>query len=98
MTQPVLNTQSPMVDKNGKLIPPWNSFFQQFTQQAPAVVEAESPYTPNTKGTLILTGATTITLTRGAVSVSLTGERSIPISIGDTVSWTGNATAQFLAT
>lgn len=106
MTQLVPNTQSPIVTVTdskgnvigtGKLIPPWNSFFQQFTQAAPAAVKATSPYTPNVKGALILTGASAISLTRGSVTISLTGQRIIPLSIGDTVSWTGG-TAQFLST
>lgn len=97
MTQPLPNTQSAMVDKDGKVIPPWNSFFQQLVQAAPAVVTVtKNPYTANTKGNLIVSGATTITLTRGKVAISLTGQKIIPISIGDTVSWTGPATAQFL--
>lgn len=97
MTQPVANLQAPLVDKSGKIIPPWNSFFQQFTQSAPAVVNVtQKPYTANTKGVLILTGATAITLTRGNVNINLTGQRIIPISIGDTVTWSGAATAQFL--
>lgn len=97
MTLPVPNLRSALVDKAGKLIPPWNSFFQQFVQPAPAVAAVPaSPFTANANGTIILTGATTVTLTRGNVAISLTGQRIIPISVGDTVSWTGPATAQFL--
>lgn len=104
MTQAVYSTQSAIVTvKNaqgavigsGYVIPPWNSFFQQFTQDAPAVADASSPYTPNAKGALILTGAGAITLTRGSVNITLTGQRIIPMSIGDTVAWTGG-TGQFL--
>ena len=86
------------MDKLGKVIPPWNSFFQQFTQKAPTVVDvAQNPYTPNIKGTVIIKGATTITLTRGLVNIVLTGQIIIPISIGDTLSWTGMPTSvQFL--
>jgi hypothetical protein len=96
-TNPVFNLNSPLVNKLGKIIPPWNSFFQQFTQKAPAVANVtQNPFTANAIGKLILTGATGITLTRGSVNIDLTGVRIIPISIGDTVSWSGNATAQFL--
>ena len=79
------------------LISPWNSFFQQFTQKAPAIVDVSSinPYTANALGKLFMTGATTITFTRGSVTINLTGVRIIPISIGDTVSWTGPGVAQF---
>lgn len=106
MTLPVPNLQAPLVTVKdskgnvigtGTLIPPWNSFFQQLVQPAPAVASVtQNPFTANAKGTIILTGATTITLIRGTVHISLTGQRIIPISIGDTVSWTGPATAQFL--
>lgn len=100
MTQPVYNMLAPFVkikDGFGYLISPWNSLFQQFTQSAPAVaaVTSTSPFTANINGKVILTGAVTITLTRGSVSVSLTGQRIIPVRIGDTVSWTGPATVQF---
>ena len=98
MTSPVVNLNAPLVDKSGKVIPPWNSFFQQFTQNAPTVVDvAISPYTPNVKGMVIIKGATTITLTRGLVDIILTGQIIIPMSIGDTLSWTGKPTSvQFL--
>lgn len=97
MTQPVPNLGAKLVDAMGYLIPPWNSFFQQLVQRAPAVaVVPASPFTANANGTVILTGATTISLTRGTVAISLTGQRIIPISVGDTVAWTGPATVQFL--
>ena len=97
MTNPVFNLNSPLVNKLGKIIPPWNSFFQQFTQTAPAVVDVTvSPYTPNAKGNVILTGATTVSLTRGTDVINLTGQRIVPVGIGDTVEWTGPATVQFL--
>lgn len=77
------------------LIPPWNSFFQQFTQNPPAVFDIDldtSPFiiTPNAHGTIILTGGTisNITLTRGNVDIDLTGQRIIPIRISDTLSVT----------
>ncbi len=100
-TNPVFNQNSPLVDiTTGKVVPPWNSFFQQFTQKAPKVVTvdvAATPYTPNTKGHVVIKGATTITLTRGLVNIVLTGQIIIPISIGDTLSWTGTPTSvQFL--
>lgn len=103
MTSPVPNLQAAIVNIRGGLgflVPPWNSFFQQFTQPAPAVANINvgaSPFTANAKGTLIIKGATTITLTRGGAIISLTGQIIIPISINDTVSWTGVPTSiQFL--
>jgi hypothetical protein len=98
MTLPVPNMQAPLVGKDGRLLSPWNSFFQQLVQQAPDVspVTDPSPFTANANGTVILTGAATVNLTRGNVIINLNGERIIPVRIGDTVSWTGAATVQFL--
>lgn len=101
MTLPVPNMQAPLVkiaNGLGFVIPPWNSFFQQFTQPAPAVADVTtSPFTANANGTLIIKGAATVTLTRGTVNISLTGNQIIPISIGDAISWTGVPTSiQFL--
>lgn len=97
MTLPVPNMTAALVDKLGKIIPPWNNFFQQLVQAAPAVatVTAASPFTANANGKVILTGAVTIDLTRGTDTVNLNGQRIIPVRIGDTVSWTGPATVQF---
>lgn len=99
MTRPLPNMNSALVDKLGKIIPPWNSWFQQFTQNAPAAVDVSTtnPFTANAMGTLIIQGAATITLTRGTIVINLTGQVIIPISIGDTISWTGVPTlVQFL--
>lgn len=101
MTQPVYNMLAPLVkikDGFGYLVSPWNSLFQQFTQPAPAVETVPtSPFTPNSNGTVIFTGgAPAITFTRGTVSIILTGQRVIPLSVGDTISWTGATTVQFL--
>lgn len=101
MTTPLPNMRQPMVqiiEGLGYLRPPWNSFFQQFVQPAPAVANAGlSPFTANAKGTVIFTGvAPSITLTRGNININVTGQRIIPISIGDTLTWTGSPTVQFL--
>lgn len=98
MTLPVPNLGARFVDKFGYLIPPWNSWFQQFSQRAPAVAPVTAnPFTANANGNLIIKGATTITFTRGTINISLTGQIIIPISVGDTVSWTGVPTSvQFL--
>lgn len=101
MTNPLPNQQSALVKVTGVLgfiIPPWNSFFQQLTQKAPAVTNVVlNPFTANANGTLIIIGATTLFLTRGLVTINLTGQVQVPISIGDTVSWTGIPTSvQFL--
>lgn len=102
MTQPVLNLNSAIATVRGGfayLMPPWNSFFQQFVQPAPAVSDipnSASPFTANANGTVILTGATTVNLIRGTITINLNGERIIPVSVGDTVTWTGPATVKFL--
>lgn len=88
---------SALVNKLGKIIPPWNSWFQQFSQAAPAVAAiTANPFIANANGTAILTGATTVSLTRGLTIINLTGQMIIPISIGDILGWTGPATVQFL--
>jgi len=108
MTLPVPNMQAAQVrvlNKSGQeigqgyVIPPWNSFFQQLVQQAPAVVDvnvADTPYTANANGRLIIIGAASITLTRGLVNINVSSSEIIPVSVGDTVSWTGAPTVQFL--
>lgn len=100
---PLPNMRAPLVsvkDNNGKelykgyILDPWNSYLQQFGQVAPtsAPVTGPSPfsYTANTKGNFIVIGGTVsvITLTRGTTSFNLTGEKIIPISIGDTITIT----------
>jgi len=101
MTLPVPNMQAAIARVKGGvafIIPPWNSFFQQFVQPAPAVASVTtSPFTANANGTVIFTGgAPVITLTRGTDNIVLTGQRIIPISVGDTVTWVGATTVQFL--
>lgn len=103
MTQPVLNLNSPIgevkKDARGRLvtylIAPWNSFFQQFVQPAPAVATIEltgSPFkfTPNVNGNLIVSGGvvSNISLMRGIDTIDLTGEKIIPTAINDSVSIT----------
>jgi hypothetical protein len=82
----------------GFLIKPWNTFFQQFVQQAPIVSTISgTSFTANINGTVIFTGgAPVITLTRGTDNIVLTGQRIVPVSVGDTVSWVGATTVQFL--
>lgn len=99
-TRPVLNLTSAVVEVKGNkgyLISPWNSFFQQFVQQAPAIQSIMiNPFQANQNGTVIITG-TNIILTRGLITINLgTGQKIIPISIGDVISWSGGATVQFL--
>ena len=98
-TRPVPSIVSPIVDiLTGKLTGPWAQFFQQFVQKAPIIIDVSSlsPYTANQLGTIIITGGTTIKLTRGKVVIALAnGQAIIPISIGDTISW-ASGTVKFL--
>lgn len=95
----VPNLLSPLVDKLGRVLSPWNSFFQKFTANAVAVTGVPNPFVANTQGCLIFTGVTgTVILTRGTYTVDLTGERIIPMAVGDEVSWSGGPAVQFLGT
>jgi hypothetical protein len=97
MSVKVYNQNAPLVDpKTGKIVPPWNSFFQDSTQAPPAVAVVSvgaSPfsYTPNIKGQVVITGGTVsdISIVRGTVSISLfnstANARVVLASIADTV-------------
>lgn len=93
----------------GYVIPPWNSWFQQFSQSAPSVATIAvgvSPfsYTANSNGNLIISGGTVsnISLIRGTTTIVIATStaipRIVPISIGDTVrvTYTVLPTLQFL--
>lgn len=80
--------------KNGKtfITTVWHSFLQQFTQAPAGVVSlsvSASPYSYEAKepGTIVLVGGTitALALIRGAVSIDITGQRIIPVSIKDIV-------------
>lgn len=116
LTIPVPNLNAPIarveISINGRkiegqayLIPPWNNYFQQFTQNPPAAMSVEldgSPFsiTPNAHGTLFIIGGTIsqILLIRGTTSINLTGQKIIPIRISDTVeiTYSGAPTLTFL--
>ena len=93
---PVYNLLTPIVDKEGKLIAPWNMFFQQLVQPAPAVASVTltgSPFdfTPNTNGNAIVYGGTVsnISIIRGTdvitVASSTTNPVIVPLAINDTL-------------
>lgn len=82
-----------LVDAGGRMLTPWNSYFQQFTQ-APAsaidIVVGASPFDYRVKepGTFIITGGiiTGVRLTRGSVAITLaTANNIIPVGINDVV-------------
>lgn len=91
-TRPLPNVSSKFVNALGKLIPPWNLWLSQKTQAQPApqpFVPSVSPYSViiNDSGhAYILGGAVSnISLIRGGVTINLTGQVIIPISIADTL-------------
>lgn len=97
-TRPVPNTQSQIVNKGGFLVSPWIQFFQQFVQKAPTIIDISSlsPYQANQLGTIIITGGTGISLTRGQITISLAnGQAIIPIAISDIITW-ASGTVKFL--
>lgn len=93
MTLPVVNLKSALVNKAGFILQPWITFFQQFTQapsRATAVDVSSGSYTAAEPGILFVTGATTITLTRGTTTVTTT-DNFVPVAIKDTVTFTGGS-------
>ena len=80
---------------NGNLINVvWGQYLQQFTQEPPAfsTISGASPYSYEAKepGNIFIEGGTisNITLTRGRLSVDLTGQKIIPVAIKDVVTIT----------
>ncbi len=98
-TRPVPNSDAPVVDtRTGKLLSPWIQFFQQFVQKAPTIVDISglSPFQANQNGTIIITGGTGISITRGTITIALAnGQAIIPIAISDIVTF-ASGTAKFL--
>ncbi len=92
-SNPVVNLGSPLVNPaTGIIAQPWQSFFQQSVQKPPPfedIVIGVSPfsYTPNVLGHCFVDGGTitAILLERGQDSINFTGDRLIPMSIGDTL-------------
>lgn len=90
------NQNSPFVRlPSGIIIPPWNSYLQQFTQEPPpiaAITVGTSPFSYIAKepGYVSVTGGTVsaIVLTRGTDTINLTGLKAVPVSIKDIVTIT----------
>jgi hypothetical protein len=106
MTLRIYNLTSALVDKVGKIIQPWNTFFQQFTQKpqsASVVTASASPftYTAGEPGQLTVIGGaiTSLVLARGSVTVNITGQKQINLEIGDslTIIYTGLPTITFFS-
>ena len=90
--QPLPNQGSPFVKlPSGLIIPPWNSYLQQFTQAPPAITlitVGASPFSYRAvePGYLSVIGGTVITiqLVRGSFSVYV-AQTLVPMGIADTV-------------
>lgn len=107
-TRPVYSDQTPIAaTADGKikvyLATSWRLFFQQFTQKAATAVDVAltgSPltYTPNQNGNVFVSAATQILLMRGADSFNVTGQKLIPVAIGDSlqITYVGTPTIKFL--
>jgi hypothetical protein len=80
-----------LVNGDGRLLTPWNSYLQQFTQVPAAAIDitvGASPlsYQAKEPGTIVIVGGTitALTLTRGTVVLTLpTATRLIPVCISD---------------
>lgn len=80
-----------LVDKAGKIIPPWNSFFQQFTNP-PAdiipIIPNPSPFSYLVKqpGMIVISGGTVtgISFTRGLTTIGINAF-AFPVEIKDIV-------------
>lgn len=94
--QKLPNQNAPFVNKiTGNIIPPWNSYLQQFTQNPPSVIPitvGASPfsYTAKEPGNVAISGGTvsTIVFTRGNVSITIVGNNFIQVGIGDIITVT----------
>lgn len=103
---PLPSLLAPFVDRStGKIRAPWNYYLQQFTQAPPSVfplIVGTSPFEFQAAepGNVTITGGTVsqILLTRGTVSINVTGQKVIPVSINDTITVTYSVlpTLQFL--
>lgn len=92
MNLPLPNMRSPLVDKDGRILAPWNSFFQQLTQQPEAIsniVVGPSPFlfTANNVGQVFIRGGTVslVQFIRGTTIIDMLLVREILVSIGDTI-------------
>jgi len=93
--QPLPNLLAPLIRAGGIIAKPWNQFLQQFVQAPPNFKNVVSPYTAVEPGFIVITGGAAITLTRGTISITLTGQRIIPVSINDVVT-SPSGTLQFI--
>lgn len=102
---PLPSLIAPFVKGKGLIASPWNFYLQQFTQAPPNIL----PVTPNISpssyqavepGVIAVTGGTVsaIALKRGVITIDVTGQKLIPVSINDIVEVTYSVlpTIQFI--
>lgn len=107
---PLPNVLQSFTDKTGKILNPWIQYLQQFTVPPPAFMDitvGTSPFDYEAKepGSLFISGGTVsgITLTRGADTITIFPDTSIPrivpVSIDDivTITYTVLPTIKFIA-
>lgn len=99
------NTLAAMVDRSGRVLEPFVSFFQQFSRAPSPMLDIDvgaSPFAYTTKepGNVHISGGTVsaVELTRGVDTIQLAPDLLIPVSIGDvvTVTYTVLPTFKFL--
>ena len=100
------NKMAPFVDALKRIVHPWDSYLQQFTQAPPNIQSTTvgvSPfdYTAREPGNLIIIGGTVtgVSLIRGAVTIILASTTQIiPVAINDIVrvSYSVLPTLQFI--
>lgn len=94
--QPLPNRGEPLATVNEKgayINASWAFYLQQFTQKPPpfinlGVVVSPFEYEAKEPGYIIIAVGGTVTivhLIRGAITIDITGQRIIPVSIGDIV-------------
>lgn len=95
-----------LVSQAGTILAPWVQYLQQFTQAPPNIADVTvtaSPfsYTSKEPGNVSVTGGTIslIHLTRGLITIDVTGQKLIPVAIQDTITVTYSVlpTIKFLA-
>lgn len=90
--QTLPNQLQSFVDSLGNITKVWSRYLQQFTQAPPNFISIEldgSPfaYTAKEPGYIVVKSGTIsqLNLIRGSVTIDLTGQKIVPVSISDTV-------------
>lgn len=91
MTLYIPNMVAALVDKAGKIIPPWNSFFQQFANPPANIIPillgaSPSSYVVKQPGMVVISGGTVtgVSFTRGLITIGINAF-AFPVEIADIV-------------